>query len=141
MSGVVGKSRDATQTVGRSLQALAKSLCSGVELSSDGPEAFVEAQLALMLEHLDRQRLLKRTLLDQLMAAECILDSLVLPDDARYRPPNPLLESWVRDRLLVIGAERRQIVAEHERRVADLETRVLHLVSQRLVLGGTDAER
>lgn len=116
------------------LEYLAHAFCGKAVLRDASPEAFVEAQLALTLEHLARQRAMSVQLLRQLVRTECSLDTLVLPTGNSYRSPDPALKSWVRDRLLALEQERRRVIVEHERRVAELEVQLLQLLSQRLVL-------
>ena len=120
--------------VSRTLEELARSLASGALLHSTSPEAIVEAQVGLVLEHLDRERLLRDALLRHLLVAECRLETLVLRLPGYYLQHDGRLHSQVRDRLLGLDAERRQIVVEHERRIQELESQLLQLVSQRMML-------
>ena len=128
--------RDAGRGVGRSLDELARSLCSDRLLDAASPESFVEAQISLLLEHLRRQRSLREMLLKEMLSTECALDTLVLPIEGGYRDHDPALKAQVRDRLLALDQERRRLGVEHARRVAEIEVELLRLVSQRLVLQG-----
>jgi len=110
-------------------------MCYRALLHSSTPEALVEAQVWLTLEHLERQRQLRDLILKQLLQTECVLDTLILPMEGSYRIHEPALESWVRGHLLTVEQERRRAIAEHERRMADLESQLLQLVSQRTMLG------
>jgi hypothetical protein len=141
VSGTAPEGTDAPAAVGSRLESLARSLCSSALFYTDSPEAFVDAQLALTLEHLERQRILQRVLCKQLVTAECALDTLLLPFDNSYRPRDPTLEGWVRDRLLSLGQEGRRIAMDTERAVEVLEAQLLQLVTQRFMLGGRRAQR
>lgn len=135
MPGAVAQRRRGVGSVGKSLEDLARSLSSRRLTYSATPEAFVEAQLALALEHIDRQRELRAALMKQILGAECRLDTLLLPLPGGYLQHDSRVKYLVRDRLLGLEQERRRIAGEHDRRVAELETQLLQLVIQRLVLG------
>lgn len=129
------------RSVGRRLEQLAGESLARALFYAPSPEAIVDAQVALALEHLKDQRELRDKLLRRLLATECELDTLALPLPGYYMQHDPGLRSWVRERLLLVDAERRQVLVDHERRVADLENQLLHLVSQRIMLRGGNAER
>ena len=141
MSETNAASRDACRRVGRRLEEMARgSLARGLFYSAS-PEAIVDAQVALTLEHLERQHALRDRMLKGLLVAECLLDTLLLPLPGYYLKHERGLTSWVRERLLHVDAERRQILVEHARRVEELETQLLQLVGQRVMLrenGGSE---
>ena len=125
---------DAVPRVGRQLEKLARGSLGRALFYSTSPEAIVDAQVALTLELLERERALRGRLLRVLVATECSLDTLVLPLPGYYLRHDQVRELWVRERLLLIDAERRQVLVEYERRVGELETQLLQLVGQRVML-------
>jgi hypothetical protein len=123
------------------LLQIARTLAPRRMLSTSSPEALVEAQVAVLLRQLDRQLELNTAIERYLLRTECYLETLLLPLPGGYLEHSPSLKAWVRERQLSVDAERRRLLMEHEHRIVELETRLLHALSQRLVLGEVPRRR
>lgn len=126
------------RTVVSGLEELAKSIRSNLD-DHEGPTplSLLEREIAFWSEHLDRVREVQEDMMRGILRAECDVGTDLLALES-YAPQVFLIRFKARDnlknKLLQLDVERRRLITSHERDVAHLHERLLHLVSQRAQL-------
>ena len=106
----------------------------GWDMSSQG---VIERDLALALDHVDRQRALHEKLRRSLLRQECYINTLRMLHEPRgpgFYTRNPQLLDQLRRELQALESERRRVAAVAERERRELRDRLLILVNRHAML-------
>ena len=105
------------------------------ETESASPiRAVVDSELALVVDHIDRERGLQEQLRRNLLRLECYIDTEIMQRSRRvagYLGADFPERDMLRARLLRIEEERRRLARQHEDKIRGLHERLLEAVNKR----------
>jgi len=121
-------------TVTESLEERVRDIRSRVrEAEETTPLSLLEREIAFIGERLEGSREMHRDLMDRILRAECYVGSDLLALETY----NPMVFAYrlktrdnLKNKLLRLDVERRQLIAAHVVREADLHERLLRLLAQ-----------